>query len=76
MIITTKLLILIVLMSCPKHIMASQIRELVRIASNKVIYQRALVPHPFSIMKDRVLLLQMEEASGLHTVFKSLLHHS
>ncbi len=63
-------------MSCPKHIMASQIRELVRIASNKVIYQRALVPHPFSIMKDRVLLLQMEEASGLHTVFKSLLHHS
>ena len=26
-------------MSCPKHIMASQIRELVRIASNKVIYQ-------------------------------------
>ena len=76
MIITTKLIILNVLMSCPKHIMASQIRELVRIASNKVIYQRALVPHPFSIMKDRVLLLQMEEASGLHTVFKSLLHHS
>lgn len=76
MIITTKLIILNVLMSCPKHIMASQIRELVHIASNKVIYQRALVPHPFSIMKDRVLLLQMEEASGLHTVFKSLLHHS
>lgn len=76
MIITTKLIILNVLMSCPKHIMASQIRELVHIASNKAIYQRALVPHPFSIMKDRVLLLQMEEASGLHTVFKSLLHHS